>query len=89
MALSTPNRTTDAAGDAETITAPRARQAYKGRRILWILLVSLAAVVIAFLIAYGTNNNQPAAAKLGSGHVTNPAAAQMFHAPEPQPKNPG
>ena len=90
MAYSTgsSNRPPDAAGDGVDITAPRARQAYKGRRILWILLASLAAVIIAFFIAYATNPTNPVASKEGSGHVTAPPA-QTFNAPAPQPKNPG
>ena len=88
MAYSTssPTKTTDAAGDGVDISAPRARQAYKGRRILWILLASLVAVVIAFLIAFAFNPTTPVASQ--GGHVTTPAA-QSFNAPEPQPKEPG
>ena len=85
---SSPDRAPDAAGDGVDISAPRARQAYRGRRVMWILLASLAAVVIAFLIAFVTNPTTPVAGKAGSGHVTSPAAA-TFNAPEPQPKQPG
>jgi len=37
----------DRSGDGADISAPRARQAYPGRRILWILSISLVLVVSA------------------------------------------
>ncbi len=55
------NKTPDADTGGVDITAPRARQAYKGRRILWILLASLAAVIVAFVIAFATNPTTPVA----------------------------
>jgi hypothetical protein len=76
-------------GDGVDIAAPRARQAYPGRRILWILLASLALVVIAFIIAFATNPTTPVDEKAGQARTRDPAAAELFHAPEPAPKQPG
>jgi hypothetical protein len=86
---SPPTQTTDEAGDGIEITAPRARQAYRGRRVLWILLASLAAVIVAFVIAFATNPTTPVAHKGGNGQTRDPAAAQSFSTHAPAPKTPG
>jgi hypothetical protein len=65
-------------GDGEVVSAPRARQAYPGRRILWILSISLVLVVGALFSAVALYSgplgsiNQPAADK---------AAARSFNTP--------
>jgi hypothetical protein len=78
-----------AAPDGVDISAPRARQAYRGRRVLWILLASLALVVAAFFVAFATNPTTPVDEKAGNARTNSPAAAEIFHAPEPAPKQPG
>jgi hypothetical protein len=40
-----PMDTEDRTGDGVDVSAPRARQAYPGRRILWILSISLVLVL--------------------------------------------
>jgi hypothetical protein len=77
------------AGDGVDVSAPQARQAYRGRRVLWILIASLALVVIAFFVAFATNPTTPVDEKAGNGRVQAPAAAEIFNAPEPAPKQPG
>ena len=52
-------------------------------------LASLALVVIAFMVAFATNPTTPVSDQPGSAHVTDPATAQQFDAPEPAPKQPG
>ncbi len=91
MAYSTssPDRTPNQAGDGVRITAPRARQAYRGRRVLWILLASLAAVIIAFLVAFVANPTTPVAHKGGAGQTRDPAARKSFHTPAAAPNAPG
>jgi hypothetical protein len=75
-------------GDGVEISAPRARQAYPGRRIMWILLASLAAVVLAFAISFAINSTEPASDDTGDAGVVSPADAQLFSAPEPAPRQP-
>jgi len=65
-------------GDGEDVSAPRARGAYAGRRILWILSISMVLVVGALFGAVAlysgplSSTNQPAAS---------PAAASGFNTP--------
>ena len=65
-------------GDGEDVSAPRARGAYPGRRILWILSISLVLVVgvlfgaVALYSGPLGSTNQPAAS---------PAAASTFNTP--------
>lgn len=84
-----PGRQAMQPGDGVDISAARARGAYKGRRVLWMLLVSLALVVAAFVIAFATNPTAPAADRRGGAQVKEPAVVQSFQAPEPAPKVPG
>jgi hypothetical protein len=73
-------------GDGEVIGERRARQGFKDRPILWVLLISLVLVVVAFAVAFKTNDNPQAAAEGGFAQTTEPAAAQAFDAPEPAAK---
>ena len=73
-------------GDGVHLPARRARQGFKDRPILWVLLISLALVVIAFGVAFTTNNNQEAAVDRGSARTGDPAAASTFDMPAPAPK---
>lgn len=80
---STQHPTTTQPGDGVDISARRARGAFPGKHVLLILVASLALVVIAFMVAFATNPTTPVADGPGSAHVTEPATAQQFEAPEP------
>jgi hypothetical protein len=69
-------------GDGETVGVRRARQGFLDRPILLVLIASLVLVVIAFAVAFKTNDDPQAAAQAG---VSAPAA-ESFSAPEPAPK---
>lgn len=75
-------------GDGEIVPELAARQGFRDRPILWVLMISLALVVVAFGIAFMTNNNQEAAAERGMGQTSEPAVAQQFDAPAPAPVTP-
>jgi hypothetical protein len=66
-------------GDGEDISAPRARQAYPGRRILWILSISLLLVVGALFGAVALysgplgRTNQPQADAASARSFDTPA----------------
>jgi hypothetical protein len=68
----------DRRGDGEDISAPRARQAYPGRRILWILSISLVLVMGAFLLTYVMNAGRLAAA---NDPQADASAARTFDGP--------
>ena len=89
MAATNQGPPTVQAGDGVDVSAPRARGAYPGRRILWILMASLAMVVIAFLVAFATNPTTPVDDKSGNSRTTQPAVAERFDTPAPAPKPPG
>ena len=78
--------TTPQQGDGEVVGVVRARQGFKDRPILWVLLVSLILVVLAFGIAFLTNDNQDVAADSGQSRTNDAAAAAQFDTPEPAPK---
>jgi len=69
-------------GDGEFVGARKARGGFMDRPILLVLVVSLILVVIAFVVAFKTNDNPQAAAKAG----VNTPVAESFNAPEPAPK---
>ena len=73
-------------GDGEVVGVRRARQGFKDKPILWVLLISLVLVVAAFAVAFSTNNNQESAADRGMARTDDAAAAATFNAPEPAPK---
>lgn len=73
-------------GDGEVVGARRARQGFLDRPILLVLIASLILVVIAFAVAFKTNDNPRAGAEDGFSRVNDPAAVQVFNAPEPAPK---
>jgi hypothetical protein len=81
--------TTAQPGDGVDITVRRARGAFPGKHVLLILVASLALVVVAFMVAFATNPTTPVSDGPGSAHVTEPATAEQFSAPEPAPKQPG
>ena len=62
------------------ITAPRARQAYRGRRILWVLATSLCLVVAALFGTWALRSGQLAGAAQPT--VSDHATARGFAAPE-------
>lgn len=71
------------------ITAPRARQGYRGRRILWVLAASLALVVAALFGTWAVRSNDLAGADQPT--VTDRGTASSISAPEglAPPKRPG
>lgn len=73
-------------GDGEVVSATRARQGFKMRPILYVLLASLFLVVVAFAVAFVTNDNQDAAQAGGYSRTTDPATSEQFNTPEPAPK---
>jgi Zn-dependent protease with chaperone function len=73
-------------GDGEVVNARRARQGFRDRPILYVLMISLALVVVAFGIAFFTNNSRESAADRGYARTNDPAVAAQFDAPEPAPK---
>ena len=73
-------------GDGEVVGVRRARQGFKDKPILWVLMISLVLVVAAFAVAFTTNNNQESAADRGFARTNDASAAASFNAPEPAPK---
>jgi len=77
------DRSENRMGDGEEVSAPRARGAYSGRRVLWILSISLilgfGALMGVMAIYSGPlgSTNQPAAS---------PAAASSFNTPAVETK---
>lgn len=72
----------------QEVGVTRARQGRLGRPVLWVLLCSLALVVIGFAAAWGWKANDLSNTPTKGGTVHNPALAQSFNAPEPAPINP-
>jgi hypothetical protein len=72
-------------GDGVVLPARRARQGFKDRPILWVMLISITLVVIAFGFTFLTNNDQQAAVDRGAARTGDPAAAQTFDMPAPAP----
>jgi hypothetical protein len=62
------------------ITAPRARQAYRGRRTLWVLAASLCLVVAALFGTWALRSGQLAGAEQPT--VSDHPTARTFEAPE-------
>jgi len=73
-------------GDGEVLGARRARQGFLDRPILLVLVASLFLVVIAFAVAFKTNDSPQAAAEAGYSRTNDPSAAAAFNTPEPAPK---
>ena len=87
VTTSTDQETARQAGDGEVVGARRARQGFRDKPILWVLTISLVLVVLAFGIAFVTNNKSVSKTDDGFAATTrNPAAASAFDAPEPAPK---
>jgi len=72
-------------GDGEHIAARRARQGFKDRPILWVLLISMTLLVVAFGVAFMTTSETQLAETPGVGGTEDPAAAGLFDAPSPAP----
>jgi hypothetical protein len=53
-----PNKTTDDAGDGAVVNPRRARQGRGGGRILLVMLVSLALIVLLYMLLWGGTQEQ-------------------------------
>ena len=73
-------------GDGEVINARRARQGFRDRPVLLVLIAAFLLTAIGFGIAFMTNNNQQSAAERGVAQTTDRAAVATFDTPEPAPK---
>jgi hypothetical protein len=73
-------------GDGEHVSVRSARQGMLGRRIFWILAVSLVLVVLAFTAAYLTSPSDTASVDGGAARTTDAAAADTFDLPPPAAK---
>jgi len=80
MALSTRSSARPAIG------ATRARQGRMGRHVMWVLVVSLALVVLGFFAAYSWKSDDLASTE--PNNAREQADAQAFNAPEPAAVNP-
>jgi hypothetical protein len=71
------------------ISAPRARQAYRGRRVLWVLIASLSLVALALFGTWASHSGQLGGA--AQPLVTDRPTATSISAPEglAPPKRPG
>lgn len=74
------------AGDGEHIAARRARQGFMDRPVLWVLLISMTLLVIAFGVAFMSNWSPEASMEQGASRVNDPASAELFDAPAPAAK---
>ena len=77
--MTTPDAPENRMGDGADVSAPRARGAYPGRRILWILSISLVLVAGALFGAVAifsgplSSTNQPAASQAAANTFDTPA----------------
>ncbi len=75
-------------GDGEVVSATRARQGFRDKRILYVLLGALALLIVGYLIAFAISPTDDALDRTGNARTEDPGAAAMFNAPEPAPKLP-
>jgi len=68
------------------IGATRARQGRMGKHVMWVLVVSLALVVLGFFAAYSWKSDDLASTEPNNGREQ--VDAQAFNAPEPAAINP-
>jgi hypothetical protein len=69
----------------QTLGVTRARQGRSGRPVLWVLIVALVLVVIAFAVTYAFRANDFASATADNGRAS--AGQNTFEAPTPAPSN--
>lgn len=87
MPVTTTTDTTPAQpGDGEHVGALRARGGFKDKPILWVLMISMVLVVMAFGVAFMSNWSREASLEQGSVRVNEPAAAALFNEPASAPR---
>ncbi|WP_395674091.1 hypothetical protein [Phenylobacterium sp.] len=69
----------------QTLGVTRARQGRSGRHVLWVLIVALVLVVIAFAATYAFKADDFASATSDNGRAS--AGQATFDAPAPAPSN--
>ena len=71
--------------DPPVLTPTEARQGFKGRHLIWVLVISLGLIVVIYAVMVGGVWNgrlsQPGGQTRAEG-----AAARSFNAPPPQPR---